>query len=107
MLTAAVLCAFYILASLTAIMTSRFILDLHEAADPRFDQSNAVTGSRTSTLIFSATSKHAPHFDSDHSFDIGTMETDYHDPMDDGDRHGASVAEGDNLERQWEVSPTL
>ncbi|KAL1949128.1 hypothetical protein VTO73DRAFT_10934 [Trametes versicolor] len=83
-------------------MTSRFILDLHEAADPRFDQSNTATGSRTSTLIFPATLKHAPHYDSDLSFGIGTIETDHYDPMDDDHRTGAGVAEGCNSERQWE-----
>lgn len=48
---------------LTAIMTSRFILDLHEAADPRFD--GLSTDGGISTLIFPATCKHAPRVDRD------------------------------------------
>lgn len=109
MLITAVPRILYIFASLTAIMTSRFILDLHEAADPRFDQSNAATVSGASTLMFPTTSKHAPRFNSDLSFGIDTEATDYYDTVDDGDGRstGPGVAECNKSERQWEVSPTL
>lgn len=108
MLIATVLRVLYAFDSLTAIMTSRFILDLHEAADPRFNQSNTTTVSGTSTLIFPAISrKHAPHFDSDLSFDIGAVASDYYDPIEDGDGRSTGATKCNNSERQWEVSPTL
>ncbi|KAL1949132.1 hypothetical protein VTO73DRAFT_10938 [Trametes versicolor] len=151
---------------LTAIMTCRFILDLREAADPRFNdlstggggtshlifpnasthapcfdslgtgntstdfpdpssedgkntsgfaeyshdaesESNTATVSGASTLIFPATSKHAPHFDSDLSFDIGAVaKADYYDAID-SDGRSAGATKCNNSERQWEIEPCL
>lgn len=48
-------------------MTSRFILDLHEAADPRRFDDLSTNGGGISTLVFPSTSKHAPCFDSNSS----------------------------------------
>lgn len=49
---------------LTAIMTSRFILDLREAADPRHYDDLSTNGGGISTLVFPTTSQHTPCFDS-------------------------------------------
>ncbi|OJT14303.1 hypothetical protein TRAPUB_9163 [Trametes pubescens] len=88
---------------LTAIMTSRFILDLHEAADPRFDAS---TAAGSSTLVFPVASKHAPRFDSDMSFGAGTTGSNWFDQSEEGDGPtGVGIAECDNSE--WGVSPIL
>ncbi|EIW55125.1 uncharacterized protein TRAVEDRAFT_51249 [Trametes versicolor FP-101664 SS1] len=52
------------IAMLTSIMTSRFILDLREAADPgRYYDDLSTNGGGISTLVFPSTSKPAPCFD--------------------------------------------
>lgn len=44
-------------------MTSRFILDLREAADPRYYDDLSTNGGGISTLVFPTTSQPAPCFD--------------------------------------------
>ncbi|EIW55124.1 uncharacterized protein TRAVEDRAFT_51248 [Trametes versicolor FP-101664 SS1] len=85
------------------LMTYRFILDLHEAADPRFeleDLTTAAGGGDTSALIFVATSKHAPRFDSERSPPSGTGTSDtgwFDQSLEDG----RSVAECDHFAPEW------
>lgn len=90
-------------------MTYRFILDLHEAADPRFeleDLTTAAGGGDTSALIFVATSKHAPRFDSERSPPSGTGTSDtgwFDQSLEDG----RSVAECDHFAPEWHWQVSL
>lgn len=85
---------------LTAIMTARFILDLHEAADPRFGSLSTDGG--ISALIFPDTSKHAPRVNHDVSSSSSTVGTDW---IDQSSENG-SVDVGECDDAEWEVSPS-
>ncbi|EIW55133.1 uncharacterized protein TRAVEDRAFT_22899 [Trametes versicolor FP-101664 SS1] len=85
------------IAMLTAIMTARFILDLHEAADPRFGSLSTDGG--ISALIFPDTSKHAPHVNHDVSPSSSTVGTDW---IDQSSENG-SVDVGECDDAEWEV----
>ncbi|OJT14305.1 hypothetical protein TRAPUB_9165 [Trametes pubescens] len=85
-------------------MTSRFILDLRQAADPRFNDLST-GGGGISTLIFPAASTHASCFDSHPSLGASTADTDWLDQNSENGRSaGAGVAECDDAESEVSLS---
>lgn len=81
-------------------MTSRFILDLHEAADPHFGSLSTDGG--ISALIFPTASKHSPRVDRDVSSSSSIVVTDWIDQS--SENGSADVHECDDAE--WKVSPS-